>query len=193
MLAASVVAAHAAPLGRSLPYFTAVVEKAPPPDGWIRFCKDQPDECRAEKRTLRTPALTDERLAELKRVNVTVNRQIKPRTDLRNYGVKEKWTYPDNGYGDCEDYALLKRRKLVELGWPPEALLIAIVWSKNAGHSLLLVRTDKGEYALDNMRSEVLLWSKTRYDYVKRQSEHDPNEWVYIDGRAPSPTAVAGR
>jgi predicted transglutaminase-like cysteine proteinase len=187
------VPAQAVPLGNTRLLFTAVVEKAPPPKGWLQFCKDRPGECRTEKRELRTPALTDERMAELRQVNLTVNRQVKPRTDQRNYGVSEKWTYPDNGYGDCEDYALLKKRKLVELGWPAEALLITIVWDKNAGHSLLLARTDKGEYVLDNQLREVLLWSKTRYRFVKRQSEHDPNEWVYIDGKSETPAAVASR
>jgi predicted transglutaminase-like cysteine proteinase len=57
----------------------------------------------------------------------------------------------------------------------------------------LLARTDQGEYVLDNMNSTVFLWSKTHYDFVKRQSEKDPNTWVYIDGKRPSPAAVAGK
>jgi predicted transglutaminase-like cysteine proteinase len=193
LIAGSTVSADAVPLARSLPFFTFVVENAPPPKGWVQFCKQRPDECRSEKREPRTPAFTDERMAELQRINLTVNRQIKPMTDLKNYGVTEKWTYPDNGRGDCEDYVLLKRRKLIELGWPPESLLITIVWSKNEGHTVLLARTDQGEYVLDNMNSTVFLWSKTRYDFVKRQSEKDPNAWVYIDGKRPSPAAVAGK
>jgi len=45
-------------------------------------------------------------------------------TDLENWGVVERWSHPDDGYGDCEDYALLKRRMLIEAGWPREALLL---------------------------------------------------------------------
>jgi len=41
--------------------------------------------------------------------------------------VVERWSYPDDGYGDCEDYALLKRRMLIEAGWPREALLLTLV------------------------------------------------------------------
>ena len=193
VIAGSTSSVDAVPLARSFAHFTTVAEDALPPAGWLQFCKDRPHECRVEKREPRTQALTDERLAELQRVNRTVNRQIRPMTDLKNYGVKEKWTYPENGYGDCEDYVLLKRRLLAELGWPLESLLITIVWSKNAGHSVLLVRTDEGEYVLDNMRSEVLLWSKTRYDFVKRQSEHDLNKWVYVDRSPQIPATVAGR
>jgi transglutaminase-like cysteine proteinase BTLCP len=29
----------------------------------------------------------------------------------------ERWSYPNDGYGDCEDYVLLKRRILIESGW----------------------------------------------------------------------------
>jgi hypothetical protein len=28
-------------------------------------------------------------------------------TDLEHWGTIEKWSYPDDGYGDCEDYVLL--------------------------------------------------------------------------------------
>jgi hypothetical protein len=41
----------------------------------------------------------------------------KPMTDLDHWGVVERWNYPDDGYGDCEDYVLLKRRLLIQLGW----------------------------------------------------------------------------
>ncbi len=32
---------------------------------------------------------------------------------MDHWGVIEKWSYPEDGYGDCEDYALLKRRMLM--------------------------------------------------------------------------------
>ena len=72
-------------------------------------------------------------------------------TDLEHWGVVESWYYPDDGYGDCEDYVLLKRRMLMQAGWPREALLITVVRDKNGdGHAVLTVKTDKGEYILDN-------------------------------------------
>lgn len=172
--------------------YTEVVEPAPAPKGWVQFCKDRPPECTFEQREARTPELNDTRLAELENVNRQVNKQVKPRTDRKNYGVSEKWTYPDNGYGDCEDYALLKRRRLLELGWPAESLLITTVWDKSAGHTVLTVHSDKGEYVLDNQTSKILLWSKTRYDFVQRQSREYPNLWVFIDGAQPAP-AIAAR
>ena len=53
-----------------------------------------------------------------------VNDSIAPVTDLEHWGVVEKWSYPDDGYGDCEDYVLLKRRMLIQadLGERPAGL-----------------------------------------------------------------------
>ena len=105
-----------------------------------------------------------------------VNDTIKPITDLEHWGVVERWNYPDDGYGDCEDYVLLKRRLLMQAGWPRQALLITVVRDKRGdGHAVLTVKTDKGEFILDNQNEDVLLWSETGYRFVKRQSQTDPN------------------
>jgi hypothetical protein len=51
-----------------------------------------------------------------------------------------RWSYPDDGYGDCEDYVLLKRRMLTQSGWPREALLVTVVRNeKDEGHAVLTV------------------------------------------------------
>ena len=111
----------------------------------------------------------------LVRVNNWVNETIKPLTDLEHWGVVERWSYPDDGYGDCEDYALLKRRMLIEAGWPCEALLLTLVRGADGeGHAVLTVTTDKGDYVLDNMSWDILLWSKIGYRFVKRQSQSIP-------------------
>ena len=57
-------------------------------------------------------------MRDLKAVNDRVNTTVEPVTDQDNYGVAERWTYPTNGRGDCEDYVLLKRKLLVSAGWP---------------------------------------------------------------------------
>jgi predicted transglutaminase-like cysteine proteinase len=106
----------------------------------------------------------------LVRVNTQVNE-----TDLEHWGVVERWSYPDDGYGDCEDYVLLKRRMLIQSGWP-----------------LLTVTTDKGDYVLDNQNEHILLWSKTGYRFVKRQSRSNPNVWVSLGNqRRPIATATS--
>ncbi|MGQ3296305.1 MAG: transglutaminase-like cysteine peptidase, partial [Shinella sp.] len=101
------------------------------------------------------------------------------------YGVEEQWTYPD-GAADCEDYVLIKRKRLMEAGISPSNLLITVVLQPNGeGHAVLTVRTDRGDFVLDNMRNKVLLWSETEYRYLKRQSSVNAGKWVKLqDGRA---------
>src|SRR5258708_35208913 len=103
-------------------------------------------------------------------------------TDMDHWGVIERWSYPDDGYGDCEDYVLLKRRMLMEAGWPRQALLITVVRDlKGDGHAVLSVVTDRGDYALDNQADDVKPWFATGYTFIKRQSQIDQNRWVLLD------------
>jgi predicted transglutaminase-like cysteine proteinase len=120
----------------------------------------------------------------LVRINTWVNETIKPLTDIKHWGVVDRWSYPDDGYGDCEDYVLLKRRMLIQSDWPREALLVTVVRNeKDEGHAVLTVTTDKGNYILDNENKNILLWSETRYQFVKRQSQVDPNVWVSLSNQ----------
>ncbi len=107
------------------------------------------------------------------------------------YGVPEFWTYPTTA-GDCEDFVLLKRRDLIQKGWPPGALLITVVRQTNGdGHAVLTVATDRGDLVLDSLDPRIRLWSDTSYTYVKRQSEHDSGKWVAIeDIRTPMVSSV---
>jgi predicted transglutaminase-like cysteine proteinase len=82
---------------------------------------------------------------------------------------------------------------LLEAGWPREALLITVVRDKKGdGHAVLTVKTDKGDFILDNQEDQILLWSDTGYRFVKRQSQSDPNIWVALgDARPAVATATA--
>jgi predicted transglutaminase-like cysteine proteinase len=58
---------------------------------------------------------------------------------------------------------------------------------------VLTVRTDKGEFILDNQNEEVLLWSDTGYRFVKRQSQSDANAWVALGDPRPATATAASR
>ena len=132
--------------------------------------------------------------SDLAEVNDWVNQSIKPLTDLEHWGVVEQWDYPNDGYGDCEDYVLLKRRMLMQAGWPREALLITVVRDRRGdGHAVLTVKSDKGEFVLDNQNEEIVLWSDTGYRFVKRQSQADPNVWVSLGDTRPAVATAASR
>jgi predicted transglutaminase-like cysteine proteinase len=174
--------------------FVSVGATTRPPVGWVEFCQDNEGECVPHAGAPRDAVLTGKGWKELLRINALVNDGIKPMTDLEHYGVLEKWAYPDDGYGDCEDYVLLKQRMLAQAGWPRAALLITVVRdAKGEGHAVLTVKTDKGELILDNQNTEILLWSETSYRYVKRQSQHDPNVWVALGDPRPAVATASSR
>jgi predicted transglutaminase-like cysteine proteinase len=174
--------------------FISVGDHTRPPIGWVEFCTEQPKECTGTATTPRDVVLTARAWKDLVRINKSVNDTIRPITDLEHWGVVEKWSYPDDGYGDCEDYVLLKRRTLIQAGWPREALLITVVRDKKGeGHAVLTVKTDRGEFVLDNQNPEILSWLDTGYRFVKRQSQSDPNMWVSLGDSRPATSTAASR
>lgn len=161
------------------------------PIGHYEFCQENRQECR-QKSTKRAPVeLTRPLWATLIDVNNSVNASVAPRTDMEMWGVEEKWSYP-NGQGDCEDYAMEKRRQLMAHGVPVGDLLITVVRQRNGdGHAVLTVRTSLGDFILDNLEGRILAWTDTDYTYIKRQSELNSGVWVKInDGRADAVASV---
>jgi predicted transglutaminase-like cysteine proteinase len=176
------------------PLFIALGETARAPIGWVEFCVEYEPECRTTPTLPRDIVLTSSARKDLERVNLFVNSHVKPMTDMEHWGVVERWNYPDDGYGDCEDYVLQKRKLLMQAGWPREALLVTVVRDKHGdGHAILTVKTDKGEFILDNQNDQILLWSDTGYRFVKRQSQSDPNVWVALGEPRVTPATVASR
>lgn len=160
------------------------------PIGHVRFCGQHPKDCSIRSRRAPLVKLTRQRWRELVEINDTVNRNIQPVTDYDLYKVAEYWTYPGSK-GDCEDYALLKRRYLVDKGWPAGALLITVVREANGnGHAVLTVRTDKGDLVLDNQDPNVRHWYKTPYRFLKRQSATNAAQWRTIVDRRPQKSAA---
>lgn len=163
------------------------------PIGWRQFCLDFPIDCRARPARVETAKLTRAVWTDLLSVNRRVNHSIAPITDMQQYGVEERWTYPVSGKGDCEDYAILKKQMLIRAGLPASAVLLTVVRDlRGDGHAVLTVRTDRGDYILDNETDEIRLWHETGYRFVKRQSEEDPSRWVTI-GPGSAPASVAAR
>ncbi|ODT78871.1 MAG: transglutaminase [Pelagibacterium sp. SCN 64-44] len=154
------------------------------PVGHLEFCKSRPAECRAHDQVVPATVLTETNWQQLVSVNAYYNQNIVPVTDQQLYQVEEFWTYP-NGYGDCEDFALIKRRDLIAAGWHPSTLMIAVVKEANGnGHAVLLARTDRGDLVLDNQDGAIRLWSDTPYKFIKRQSQANAGQWVdMIDDR----------
>ena len=169
-----------APQVQKVAFMTAFGDTLPP-IGYVTFCRENRHECRPGRRFADRIQLTPSKFREIVGINNDVNKAIAPVTDLELYGQPEVWAYPADNRGDCEDYVLLKRKKLIERGFPESTLLITVVRDENnEGHAILTVRTDKGDFVLDNKRREVMRWAETPYTFVKRQSERNPLVWISL-------------
>ncbi|MCT7378539.1 transglutaminase-like cysteine peptidase [Chelativorans salis] len=151
------------------------------PVGHYEFCKKRPRECAIRLRDNGPVRMTGALQRKISSINLAVNRSVKAMNDRDIYGREEVWTYPDKGIGDCEDYVLEKRRRLQRAGVPLSNLLITVVRKRDGeGHAVLTVRTDQGDFILDNLKDEVKLWSHTGYRYLKRQANDHTGRWVSL-------------
>lgn len=178
-----------------LPDPATAVETGPaarPVAAWTEFCQRMPAECAVDTREPATIPLDTTLWRTLSSVNRRVNGRIKPITDQAHWGVVDRWDFPDDGFGDCEDYQLLKRRMLIERGLPRRALRMTVVIDETGeGHAVLMVRTDRGDFILDNKTNTILSWRNTGYAYIKREGQ-DGKAWVTLNG-GNSPVATANR
>lgn len=163
------------------------------PLGWADFCRKNSADCNVPDGVPTEVVMTPRSWSLLLTINTKVNNEIEPVSDMDHWGVVESWDYPTDGKGDCEEYVLLKRQRLIKAGLPREALLITVVRDlENEGHAVLTVRTDHGDLILDNKRQQIMPWTATGYRYLKRQSAVNPNLWVAL-GAPDTTTATAAR
>ena len=167
------------------PIYMSGGDRTTQPIGHYELCQQIPTECAQRSGRAAPVELTRTLWKEVVSINNDVNEQVSPRTDQEMWGKEEVWSYP-RGQGDCEDYVLEKRRRLMDLGVPAGNLLITVVRQRNgAGHAVLTMRTSLGDFVLDNLEGKVLDWTKTDYTYLKRQSERNSGVWVAVtDSRA---------
>lgn len=149
------------------------------PFGHVEFCSRNPGECRREGVRSDTASLSTGSWRMLQQVNVQVNAAIAPQSDAAR-GQIDKWSLAQDK-GDCEDYALTKRYELIRRGWSPSSVLLATVRDqRNRPHAVLVARTDRGDFVLDNMTGAVKAWDDTGYTWLKRQSSSNPRIWVSL-------------
>ena len=150
------------------------------PFAHTKFCIANPGECRPRNNHKGDRiTLSPRNWSILREVNNSVNRSIKPRRDRG-----DRWSVNIRA-GDCEDYALTKRRRLISKGFSSSALVIATgTLPGGRHHAVLMVKTDRGDYVLDNLRNSVVSWNRVPYRWQKRQSSRNPRQWVSLSGRA---------
>jgi predicted transglutaminase-like cysteine proteinase len=160
------------------------------PIGHYEFCQANPVECNIRMRDPGPEHMSGALWKQIVAVNVGVNAAVKPMNDIDIYGKDEVWAYPV-GTGDCEDYVLEKRRDLMRQGLSLSNLLITVVRKPDGeGHAVLTVRTDKGDFVLDNLTNSVRQWDQTGYRFLKRQATNHTGRWVTIRDSQPSAPLV---
>ena len=193
----------AASLGASLPAQAgapiATGAAAIPPAGFLGFCVRHLKDCMGRSEHPAALELTDERRRELDSVQAKINAAITPREDPAHV-----WDYSTDGYGDCNKFALTKRKELIGLGWPRETLLLATAFTEGGeGHLVLVAHTTQGDLVLDNRLAPVVDWTALPYRWVSIQSPRSPVQWVSIvthpfnlnvaDARAPLGSPSSGK
>jgi predicted transglutaminase-like cysteine proteinase len=157
------------------------------PFSFVKFCLDYPGDCPKSAGPGRI-RLTSDRMAELASVNREVNNAIRP---TRDTSALRYWKLNVSA-GDCNSFAVEKRHELIGRGWPAAALALTVAkTSWGEGHLVVTVRTDQGDLVLDNLRSTIVPWQKTGYDWIMRQSERNPQYWVDLAGGQAGPVYAA--
>jgi len=163
--------------------FMTIGARTTRPIGHEVFCRTHADECRPSE-SHRNPEpldLTPSMIVAVAAINTAVNSRIEARSDQEIYGLKELWTYPDKR-GDCEDFALLKRRLLHKIGIDLSDLLMTVVRKRNGeGHAVLTLHTTTGDFILDNLNWRIVPWTQAPYSFLKRQNARDPGQWDRIE------------
>lgn len=145
------------------------------PMAFVRFCLDNPRQCQLAGEE--SVQLNDELRKQLSDINLDVNRRIAPKADAPG---KDRWSLNVTS-GDCDDYAVQKRARLIENGWPPKALsLAAVKTAYGENHLVLTVRTNAGDLVLDNLFDSVVFYDETSYRWERRQSRTAPYYWVKL-------------
>ena len=151
------------------------------PAGANDLCQRYPWAC---MRSAGAAKISGDQLDYAIKLNRQINREVRSISDQAQYGRMEYWALPTARGGDCEDFALLKKKQLIAAGLDPQALLISTVLDRNRNaHAVLVMRTVHGDYILDNLRNEVKHWRQTGYTFLRMQDPADPRKWTaVIDG-----------
>lgn len=134
---------------------SAVVAGGPAHSGWWQFCRNEPAECEPRAGVAVIPYEVAER------INFSVNNRIRYVSDREHFGALDYWALPRDGMGDCEDIALEKRR-LLRITYSSKAMRMAHLMEDGSAesHAVLIVTTERGDFALDNNYGEPMRLSE---------------------------------
>jgi predicted transglutaminase-like cysteine proteinase len=158
--------------------FLKIVAASPPPTGARQLCRQYNWACSGKASVSMS---SRQEMQIIQRVNRQVNATTRSVTDLSQYRTAERWALPTSRGGDCEDFALLKKRDLIRAGVDPSKLLIATVLdAQRNSHAVLVYRSAAGDLVLDNLTNQIKPWSATQYLFLRMQNPRKPSGWVGV-------------
>lgn len=156
----------------ALALIIAFPAQAETPSSYMQFCARHISECAPGAGVEVSWNAVKDRVT---RINASVNRSMTWRPD-----VGDVWKIGGKS-GDCEDFALTKRSRLIAAGIPAGALRMAIVQMQDGQyHAVLSIETDRGALTLDNRTDRVLARSETGYRWIK-QATAQPMKWEMVE------------
>lgn len=155
---------------------------SPPPSGARQLCRQYTWACSSK---VSASMSSRQEMQIIRRINRRVNATTRSVTDQSQYQTVERWALPTSRGGDCEDFALLKKRDLIREGVDPSKLLIATVLdTQRNSHAVLVYRSASGDLVLDNLTNQIKPWTATRYLFLRMQNPQKPSSWVGVYGRS---------
>ncbi|UXS05109.1 transglutaminase-like cysteine peptidase [Agrobacterium tumefaciens] len=143
------------------------------PFAHVKFCISNPDQCE-RKNGPRLVEFAGSVKAKIMEINRNVNASISPVLDAPG---KEVWEI-DSAQGACNDYAVTKRKRLIDSGIPSSAVRLAVAKTgAGEGHAVVVVRTNEGDMVLDNRTNSIVRWDRTDLRWIKIQASDDANRW----------------
>lgn len=121
---------------------------------------------------------------KLQAVNSSVNLSIKYAPDSNIYSKKDHWASAnqtiETGFGDCEDFAILKHAMLIKAGVPASSMSLIVLkdTDRNLYHAVLAVSTNKGHLILDNVAKHVYRDTSISH-YQPLFSFSDDRSWIH--------------
>lgn len=138
------------------------------------YCNQKVNKMDCEESKQKIVILTKKRLTEFEYVNAVINGSMKWQSDSKY----ERWS-SNCMIGDCEDFAVCKRRILIRVyKWPASALRLQSGWVYVRGrwqaHMRLIALTNRGILIADYFKSEfrisatqgttpIAFWKKGAY------------------------------
>jgi len=144
--------------------WSAIKKKLPHESKVLARCRADADTCPpAAQRFLAIidKALVRDGFARIAEINRAINLNIRPVSDMMQYGVVDLWATPlmtfASNAGDCEDYAIAKYVALKEIGFADADLRLVIVHDRatNEDHAVAAVRFDGRWQILDNRTLDI--------------------------------------